>query len=43
MILTFNRGVYCPKDRQQLLQLADFSKQCAVGYTRNRDGHDATT
>ena len=34
MILTFNRGVYCPKDRQQLLQLVDFSKQCAVGFTR---------
>jgi len=34
MILTLNRGVYCPKDRQQLLQLAYFSKQCAVGFAR---------
>jgi hypothetical protein len=34
MILTFNRGFYCPKDRMQLLELARFSKQCAVGYTR---------
>jgi peroxiredoxin len=34
MVLTLNRGVYCPKDRMQLLELARFSKQCAVGYTR---------
>jgi hypothetical protein len=34
MILTLNRGFYCPKDRMQLLELARFSKQCAVGYTR---------
>ena len=34
MILTLNRGFYCPKDRMQLLELALFSKQCAVGYTR---------
>ncbi len=34
MILTLNRGFYCPKDRMQLLDLARFSKQCAVGYTR---------
>ncbi|MDB6104335.1 MAG: hypothetical protein JWO52_4334, partial [Gammaproteobacteria bacterium] len=30
MILTLNRGFYCPKDRMQLLELARFSKQCAV-------------
>ena len=29
MILTLNRGFYCPKDRMQLLELARFSKQCA--------------
>jgi peroxiredoxin len=34
MILTLNRGIYCPKDRMQLLELACFSRQCAVGYTR---------
>lgn len=34
MILTLNRGQYCPKDHQQLLQLANFSTQCAVGYTQ---------
>ncbi len=34
MILTLNRGFYCPKDRMQLLELARFSKECAVGYTR---------
>lgn len=34
MVLTLHRGLYCPKDRQQLHQLVDFSKQCAVGFTR---------
>lgn len=34
MILTLNRGQYCPKDHQQLVQLAKFSPQCAVGYSR---------
>jgi peroxiredoxin len=34
MILTLNRGIYCPKDRQQLAQLVPFSAQCGVGYTR---------
>jgi peroxiredoxin len=34
MILTLNRGVYCPKDRQQLMQLVDFNKQLAVGFVR---------
>lgn len=34
MVLTLNRGVYCPKDRMQLLRLVDFSKECAVGFTR---------
>jgi peroxiredoxin len=34
LILTLNRGFYCPKDRIQLLELTHFSKQCAVAYTR---------
>lgn len=34
MILTLNRGQFCPKDHQQLSQLAQFSPQCAVGYVR---------
>jgi peroxiredoxin len=34
MILMLGRGVYCPRDRQQLHQLVQFSKQCAVGSTR---------
>ena len=34
MVLTLHRGIYCPKDRQQLHQLVPFSKQCAVGFTR---------
>jgi peroxiredoxin len=34
IVLTLNRGFYCPKDRQQLQELLTFSKLCAVGYTR---------
>ncbi len=34
MIVTLNRGVYCPKDRQQLLQLVEFSRQLDVGFVR---------
>ena len=34
MILTLHRGIYCPKDRQQLHQLVPFARQCAVGFTR---------
>jgi peroxiredoxin len=34
MVLTLNRGVWCPKDRMQLLELVEFSKRCAVGFTR---------
>lgn len=34
MILTLNRGIYCPKDRQQLHQLVRFAPQCAVGFSR---------
>lgn len=34
MVLTLHRGLYCPKDRQQLHQLVPFSKQCATGFTR---------
>lgn len=34
MVLTLNRGVWCPKDRMQLLPLVEFSKQCAVGFVR---------
>ena len=33
MILVLSRGKFCPKDRQQMLQLAEFSEQCIVGYT----------
>jgi peroxiredoxin len=34
MIIMLGRGVYCPKDRQQLKQLVEFSEQCAVGFVR---------
>ncbi|WP_019586606.1 redoxin domain-containing protein [Deinococcus apachensis] len=34
MILMLGRGVYCPKDRQQLMELVRFSAQCDVGFTR---------
>ena len=34
MVLMLGRGIYCPKDRQQLHQLVKFSSQCAVGFTR---------
>lgn len=34
MILMLGRGAFCPKDRQQLRQLVDFSAQCGIGYTR---------
>lgn len=34
MILMLGRGIYCPKDRQQLHQLVKFSSQCDVGFTR---------
>lgn len=34
MILTLHRGIYCPKDRQQLHQLVAFASQCRVGFTR---------
>lgn len=34
MVLTLHRGIYCPKDRQQLQQLVPFAAQCAVGFTR---------
>ena len=34
MILMLGRGIYCPKDRQQLLELVRFSTQCDVGFTR---------
>lgn len=34
MILMLGRGIYCPKDRQQLHQLVAFASQCAVGFTR---------
>lgn len=34
MILMLGRGIYCPKDRQQLAQLVQFSSQCDVGFTR---------
>lgn len=34
MVLMLGRGIYCPKDRQQLQQLVQFQAQCAVGFTR---------
>ncbi len=34
MILLLSRGHFCPKDRQQLLELAAFSTKIDVGYTR---------
>ncbi|MGK7392105.1 MAG: redoxin domain-containing protein [Candidatus Cyclobacteriaceae bacterium M2_1C_046] len=34
MILVLSRGYFCPKDRQQMHQLVQFSAQCAVGYTK---------
>ena len=34
LILVLSRGHYCPKDHQQLLQLAAFQSQVAVAYTR---------
>ena len=34
MILSLHRGIYCPKDRQQLHQLVAFAPQCAVGFAR---------
>ena len=34
MVLTLGRGIYCPKDRQQLHQLVAFEAQCNVGFTR---------
>ena len=34
MILMLGRGIYCPKDRQQLAQMVQFSSQCDVGFTR---------
>jgi peroxiredoxin len=34
MVLTLNRGLYCPKDRQQLQALVPFHAQMRVGFTR---------
>ncbi len=34
LVLVLSRGHYCPKDHQQLLQLAAFQSQVAVAYTR---------
>jgi len=34
MVLTLLRGLFCPKDRQQLHQLVPFHDECVVGYTR---------
>lgn len=34
MILMLCRGNYCPKEKQQLLRMTEFSKQCTVGYTK---------
>lgn len=34
MVLMLGRGVYCPKDRQQLHQLVKFQDQANVGFAR---------
>jgi peroxiredoxin len=34
MVLTLLRGLFCPKDRQQLRQLVPFHDECVVGNTR---------
>ena len=34
MILMLGRGIYCPKDRQQLHELVRFQSQCDVGFVR---------
>lgn len=34
MIVMLGRGIYCPKDRQQLHQLVAFHDQLAVGFVR---------
>ncbi|MBA3812893.1 MAG: redoxin domain-containing protein [Alphaproteobacteria bacterium] len=34
MVIMLGRGIYCPKDRQQLRQLVDFSSQMDVGFSR---------
>src|ERR1700746_1330845 len=34
MVLMLGRGIYCPKDRQQLRQLVDLSSQMDGGFTR---------
>ena len=34
MILMLGRGIYCPKDRQQLRELVAFQDQIAVGFSR---------
>jgi peroxiredoxin len=34
MIVMLGRGIYCPKDRQQLHQLVAFHAQLAVGFVR---------
>ncbi|MDA8217095.1 MAG: redoxin domain-containing protein [Dehalococcoidales bacterium] len=34
MVLMLSRGFYCAKERQQLHDMVQFSKHCAVGYTR---------
>lgn len=31
MILTLNRGGFCPKDHVQLTEFAEFAKKCLVG------------
>jgi peroxiredoxin len=34
MVMMLSRGHYCPKEKQFLRVMLDFSKLCAVGYTR---------
>lgn len=34
LVLMLGRGMYCPKDRQQLHRLVKFSSECDVAYTK---------
>lgn len=34
MVVVLSRGYYCPKDRQQLMELVPFAAHCVVGFTR---------
>lgn len=34
LVLMLGRGMYCPKDRQQLHGLVEFARECDVAYTK---------